>query len=322
MNYFSIFLFIFSFSIGVTTIAISLKMYKMYHLKYLLNYSYYLIFFYVFGFLSLIGRYLAEATLEDLLVSQHIVQSIGIIFSFLAFPFILIAWYMFILMVRGFLEKPLAPAIKTIYIAYTISSIFIYAKVVKDYIDSHNKSLSDTASVVAAVMNIILVIIIYTTILHLFFKLKDISDKNKQNAIKTFAYLNLVIFTIYFAVVFIIFQRLLKSSSLFFIFMPFLHFSLNLPPLLYLKRYLNRYCIEYRLRHQSDEEISAVLSRFELSQREQEIIRLILLGKSNNEIADELFISIKTVKNNIYNIYKRFNLKNRVQLANFFRNFK
>ena len=53
----------------------------------------------------------------------------------------------------------------------------------------------------------------------------------------------------------------------------------------------------------------------------KEIIHLLLKGKSNKEIEDELFISIHTVRNHIYNIYKKFGIKNRVELVNFVRNF-
>lgn len=42
-----------------------------------------------------------------------------------------------------------------------------------------------------------------------------------------------------------------------------------------------------------------------LSKREQEVVRMILMGYSNNEIAEKLFISRLTVKTHINNIYKK-----------------
>lgn len=42
-----------------------------------------------------------------------------------------------------------------------------------------------------------------------------------------------------------------------------------------------------------------------LSKREQEVVRMILMGLSNNEIAEKLFISRLTVKTHINNIYKK-----------------
>ena len=57
-----------------------------------------------------------------------------------------------------------------------------------------------------------------------------------------------------------------------------------------------------------------------ISQREREIIMLVLRGKSNKEIEDLLFISMGTVKNHIYNIYQKIGVKNRAQLITLFKN--
>ncbi|MBV9390079.1 MAG: response regulator transcription factor [Chroococcidiopsidaceae cyanobacterium CP_BM_ER_R8_30] len=53
----------------------------------------------------------------------------------------------------------------------------------------------------------------------------------------------------------------------------------------------------------------------ELTPREQEILRLIATGASNQEIAQTLFIAEKTVKNHITNILSRLNLRDRTQAA-------
>ncbi len=50
-----------------------------------------------------------------------------------------------------------------------------------------------------------------------------------------------------------------------------------------------------------------------LTFREQEILRLLATGISNNEIADKLFISHNTVKTHIYNIFQKINVPNRLQ---------
>ena len=53
----------------------------------------------------------------------------------------------------------------------------------------------------------------------------------------------------------------------------------------------------------------------ELTSREVEVIRLVALGRSNREIALELFISEKTVKTHISNLLGKLNLEHRTQLA-------
>ncbi|MGB8699962.1 MAG: response regulator transcription factor [Thermosynechococcaceae cyanobacterium] len=53
----------------------------------------------------------------------------------------------------------------------------------------------------------------------------------------------------------------------------------------------------------------------ELTPREQEILNLIAQGSSNREIAQNLFISEKTVKNHITSILSRLDLRDRTQAA-------
>jgi DNA-binding NarL/FixJ family response regulator len=55
--------------------------------------------------------------------------------------------------------------------------------------------------------------------------------------------------------------------------------------------------------------------RIELSERELDVLRLIAIGKDNAQIAKELFISPKTVKNHISNILMKLQIENRIQAA-------
>ncbi|EEL51485.1 hypothetical protein bcere0022_11730 [Bacillus cereus Rock3-44] len=51
----------------------------------------------------------------------------------------------------------------------------------------------------------------------------------------------------------------------------------------------------------------------DLTEREFEILMLIAEGKSNQEIADELFIALKTVKTHVSNILNKLNVSDRTQ---------
>ncbi|WP_258000477.1 response regulator transcription factor [Bacillus sp. Marseille-P3661] len=52
-----------------------------------------------------------------------------------------------------------------------------------------------------------------------------------------------------------------------------------------------------------------------LTQREIEIADLLMRGLTNNEIAEQLFISINTVKRHVQNIYQKLEIKNRTELG-------
>jgi LuxR family maltose regulon positive regulatory protein len=50
-----------------------------------------------------------------------------------------------------------------------------------------------------------------------------------------------------------------------------------------------------------------------LSERELEVLVLLAVGKSNREIASELFVALSTVKTHIKNIYGKLDVRNRTQ---------
>jgi DNA-binding NarL/FixJ family response regulator len=54
-----------------------------------------------------------------------------------------------------------------------------------------------------------------------------------------------------------------------------------------------------------------------LSTREQDIVRLTILGYTNLQIADKLFISYKTVENHKANIMQKLNLKSKAELIQY-----
>ncbi len=52
-----------------------------------------------------------------------------------------------------------------------------------------------------------------------------------------------------------------------------------------------------------------------LTQREFEVLRLVIKGKSNTEIAKELLITVHTVKAHITSIFEKLSVHDRVQAA-------
>jgi DNA-binding CsgD family transcriptional regulator len=56
------------------------------------------------------------------------------------------------------------------------------------------------------------------------------------------------------------------------------------------------------------------LSAFHVTDREAEIVAMLLNGATTGTIAEVLFISPKTAENHVYNIYQKLHVRNRVQL--------
>ena len=63
-------------------------------------------------------------------------------------------------------------------------------------------------------------------------------------------------------------------------------------------------------RHEVEEEFRLFE---ELTSREKEVLLLIAQGKSNQEIADECFITLKTVKTHVSNILSKLQVEDRTQ---------
>ena len=66
---------------------------------------------------------------------------------------------------------------------------------------------------------------------------------------------------------------------------------------------------------------SQIVGKYNLTKREIEILQLLLNGLGIADISQKLYISQSTVQKHIYSVYKKFNIKNRIQLFNVARRF-
>jgi two-component system, NarL family, response regulator LiaR len=57
----------------------------------------------------------------------------------------------------------------------------------------------------------------------------------------------------------------------------------------------------------------SIVSQLELSKRELEILGLLAQGRSNQEIASKLFVSLSTVKTHNQNLFEKLDVKRRIQ---------
>jgi adenylate cyclase len=84
-------------------------------------------------------------------------------------------------------------------------------------------------------------------------------------------------------------------------------------------RLFGRAVREAPLRLKDGGAFSLCQEKYGITAREGEIVRLLIEGRTNEEIAARLFISDHTVKNHIHNVYQKLGIRNRVQLIQSFR---
>ena len=75
------------------------------------------------------------------------------------------------------------------------------------------------------------------------------------------------------------------------------------------------YAIKYYFTTSSvnDELSKKFINKYNITDREVDVIKLLLKGFRNNQIADKECISLTTVKTHIYNVYRKTNVKSRLQ---------
>lgn len=72
-------------------------------------------------------------------------------------------------------------------------------------------------------------------------------------------------------------------------------------------------CILQQSRAKSKEKPVSTDSGVNLTLREEEILQYLRQGATNQEIADEMVVSVSTVKSHLYNLYKKIDVPNRFQ---------
>ncbi len=60
--------------------------------------------------------------------------------------------------------------------------------------------------------------------------------------------------------------------------------------------------------------VSEAVEKYHLTKREDTILTLLMEGRDNHQISEELNISVNTLKKHILNIYRKLSINNRVQL--------
>jgi DNA-binding CsgD family transcriptional regulator len=96
----------------------------------------------------------------------------------------------------------------------------------------------------------------------------------------------------------------------------------NIIPFLWIKYYFLEYANSMLKFIEDKTVLDRIYEKYDITKREQEIIKLILDGKSNKEIGKVLFISVHTVKNHVYNIFQKLKVKTRYELIHFITKFQ
>jgi DNA-binding CsgD family transcriptional regulator len=304
---------LFSFSLGLISISTAYGLQKRYRIPSLSSYLYFQVFITAFGIYGLIGQIIARKILEQRGASYQTVETIGHFFALLGLPFLILAWFMFLRLCWEISGEALSRRILLIYFLLLVVVFLVYGTVIllanlSPFSNRQYALMSaDQAYSYAAIAAVVLAV----GLSRLFLRAKDGDDPVQRRTVLRFGLIWLFAYILYLAL--FLHSRQLGTSSVVSI---IAFFAANLLPLLYWRAHLRKYAVVSPLRAASAQDLSRFLADFKISKREEEVIHELCAGKSNKEIAQALFISLQTVKDHIYRVYQKTEVRNRVQLIN------
>lgn len=165
-----------------------------------------------------------------------------------------------------------------------------------------------------AVKTSVLLVIIYEIFLTAV-SYKQIGNKDFKRAVNIFTLISIVFLPLFVFEVFRAYIPLLKDvTSLKMLSLPAFFLVINTFSLIFANKYFNSpaFAEDNRL-------TEFFIKKYSITDKEVEVIELLLNGLTYKQIAEKLYIANKTVDNHIQNIYKKLEITSKIQLFNLVR---
>lgn len=301
MEHVWILVYFISLAVGLLAVFYAFQLYKIHRYPFLRHIVNYTIVFNLVLFLYLITKYASvnfpgpvtqdrDSSFYTVMFIAAVLGEIGLIYTFIRVRFAL-------------LEKNVPKGANTLFgIGLALIGMSCAVGVTIYMFSGSNCWIIATYFVVAGAGMAVLTLIP----LQLIFRPKTERNDERRIAVRAFGILYLTGFLAFFGAAVLPEAYHLFPGSIAIVY-------LNFIPIIWLKRFFLRYYVQM-----SSEKSTKLLEGFDrdfqISNREREIMELILQGKSNKEIENLLFISYSTVKNHIYNIYQKMGVNSRGQM--------
>lgn len=301
--------FIFCFAIAIASILIGHSFVLTYNTDFHRNYLYYLITFYSFAIYAIWGQIIMRALLSSIDTDS---EQIGIIANFLPIlgvPFLLISWIMLIKMGHSLIEAPVKNnLIRIHFIIFLVLVPLVWASYTlwdkSNWV--YGQELAYLQVAIISFIELVYLLFFITTVL----RGLRIQNRSNPQIVKRFTWLILLAFLIRTVVIPFHFGSPWIIAPLILV-----YFLSNFIPLFYLKLNSDLAFTPIYAENPVEEKKALIYKKYEISKREREIVEQICKGKTNQQIADELFISLQTVKDHTHRIYTKIGINSRMKLV-------
>lgn len=304
-----IIVFVFCLAIAGACILISHQFISTYNTDFHKNYFYYLVSFYAFALYAIWGHILIRILLTGLNTRPEVVEAVANFSSILGLPFLFVSWVMLINMAYSIYSKKAG----RIWIGYHSGMIVILILGVWVGYDTLSK-LGMIEGMSFRYIQIAYISIFGLTHSIVFITLIKKFGRNSKTRgrfkIMVFSMLIVGASIVQMVIVSFAFSGVWQLAIVILLF-----FASNFFPLYYLRNNTDFIFQPVKAENSSEETISRISKKYKITRREREIVTQICLGKTNQEIADTLFISLQTVKDHTHRIYSKIGVKSRMQLV-------
>ena len=302
MQHLTVFLAILAFGMGIAALMYVHRLHSKHSLFFLKIFLRYMIVLNISVFMNLALHYFLANVLTSL-DTYHKVMLVIMVNVIGFFLFALLTFY-YLVLTRSLLDRSIKKIEKNLIIVIIVTGSMAYGFSLALYSSSLKISVF---ILVHKLLITLLSIISLAASLHLFLGAQVLISKTQIRTVKIFSLVYAVFFTYHLGLWFLPLQTWIISAA-------FNLLILNIIPIPFLKNLMEDRESQVLTKPETREKIDSFYRASGLSKREQEIVGLILEGKSNEEIKNELFISIFTVKKHISNIFMKLDITSRAQL--------
>ncbi len=293
-------------SIGAIAGAILIANYlrRSYPVNFVESYFYYVILMCAFGIYGIWGLIFIKIVLIQVSISDSTISTISYAIPFLGFPFLIMAWYMYLRYCYEIIGSRVG---KTVSISYFFFHLFFFIALGWSIAQTGTGSFTLPGIGLIYVYLILDVILTSWGLIIIFLKTSKINISVfvpiRRYVLISIAFLLLKVISVY---IFYLYPATIPVFIL-------LYFLSIVIPLVYFYSQKDQ-IIQLADGDPNMSSFDNLVARYGITRREREIIEQVCSGKSNQEIADTLFISLQTVKDHIHRIYLKMDIKRRVQL--------
>ncbi len=301
--------FVFCLAMTVAAVLVSRQLVNTYNSDVHKQFFYYLVAFYGFAFYAIWGQILARALLASIDTDAAVIEAVASFLPVLGVPFLFVSWVLLINLAFAMAGK--APRRAWLLVHGMILLVLLLGawlaltvrRTPPEFLDANLQAI-EAAGLTAVEL------LYFATFLVIAFRVPVRDGQGGRKVLIGFALLLGAGFLVRSLVSSLVLLDVRFGAPALLV-----YFGSNLAALFYLRAGSDAAFKPVKAEAPSAAGMAHVFERHGITKREKQIVEKVCLGKTNKQIADELFISLQTVKDHTHRIYSKLGVKSRMQLV-------